>query len=66
MKSLDKNAVISNDPAARAAAEEKIRNSKIARELYRRAYGDFGLPNEISAPAGEVRRYNASGKQIAG
>jgi hypothetical protein len=66
MKSLDKNLVISNDPAARAAAEEKIRNTKIARELYRRAYGDFGLPNEISAPAGEVRRYNASGKQIAG
>jgi soluble lytic murein transglycosylase-like protein len=40
MASLDKNTVLSADPAARAAAEEKILNGYTARNLYKRAYGE--------------------------
>jgi len=62
MKSLDKNTVLSADPAARAAAEEKIVNSQTARNLYRRAYGED--------PAGEAKsntmRFDSKGRQIAG
>jgi hypothetical protein len=62
MKSLDKNTVLSADPAARAAAEDKIVNSQTARNLYRRAYGED--------PAGEAKsntmRFDSKGKQIAG
>lgn len=43
MKSLDKNPLLSADPAARAAAEEKILRSETARNLYRRAYGNAGM-----------------------
>ena len=62
IKSLDKNTVLSADPAARAAAEERILNTQTARNLYRRAYGED--------PAGEAKsntmRFDSKGKQIAG
>ena len=50
MKSLDKNSVLLADPAARAAAEEKILNSQTARNLYKRAYGN--MPMESPSFAG--------------
>jgi len=43
MASLDKNVVLSADPAARAAAEDKILRGETARNLYRRAYGSAGM-----------------------
>jgi len=41
--SLDKNQLLTADPAARAAAEEKILNSPTARALYQRAYGNMQM-----------------------
>jgi hypothetical protein len=62
MKSLDKNTFLSADPAARAAAEDKILRGDTANRLYRRAYGED--------PAGETKsntiKFDARGKQIAG
>jgi hypothetical protein len=49
MASLDKNSLLLADPAARAAAEDKILNGPTARALYKRAYGDMGMPSQ-SAP----------------
>jgi hypothetical protein len=43
MKSLDKNPLLTADPAARAAAEDKILNSQTARNLYKRAYGNMPM-----------------------
>jgi hypothetical protein len=43
MKSLDKNPLLTADPAARAAAEEKILNGPTARNLYRMAYGSMPM-----------------------
>jgi hypothetical protein len=62
MASLDKNPVLSADPAARAAAEDKILNGYTARNLYRRAYGE----DPMGAAKGTTIRFDASGKQIAG
>jgi hypothetical protein len=62
IKSLDKNTVLSADPAARAAAEEKILNSQTARNLYRRAYGE----DPAGEPKSNTMRFDAKGKQIAG
>jgi hypothetical protein len=62
MKSLDKNAVLSADPAARAAAEEKILRGETANRLYRRAYGE----DPAGAIKGTTIRFDARGKQIAG
>ena len=62
MKSLDKNPVLSADPAARAAAEDKILRGETANRLYRRAYGE----DPASAPKGTTIRFDARGKQIAG
>jgi hypothetical protein len=52
MKSLDKNPLLSADPAARAAAEEKILNGTTARNLYRRAYGSTGEEPQNNSFAG--------------
>jgi soluble lytic murein transglycosylase-like protein len=41
--SLDKNPLLTADPVARAAAEEKILNSPTARALYQRAYGNMQM-----------------------
>jgi soluble lytic murein transglycosylase-like protein len=46
MASLDKNSLLLADPAARAAAEDKILNGPTARNLYRRAYGDMGIQSQ--------------------
>jgi hypothetical protein len=62
MASLDKNTVLSADPAARAAAEDKILNSQTARNLYRRAYGE----DPAGEPKSNTMRFDAKGKQIAG
>ena len=62
IKSLDKNPLIAADPAARAAAEDKILNSPTARALYKRAYGDVGMEPQKS----NTMRFDASGKQITG
>jgi hypothetical protein len=43
MKSLDKNPLLTADPVARAAAEDKILNGPTARSLYRRAYGNMQM-----------------------
>jgi hypothetical protein len=43
IKSLDKNPLLTADPVARAAAEEKILNSPQARALYQRAYGNMQM-----------------------
>ena len=62
MKSLDKNPLLSADPVARAAAEDKILNGSTARNLYRRAYGE----EPAGEPKGNTMRFDAKGKQIAG
>ena len=49
LASLDKNVVLSADPAARAAAEDRIRNSKTAINLYKRAYGNMETESPRSA-----------------
>jgi hypothetical protein len=49
LASLDKNVVLSADPAARAAAEDKILNGPTARNLYRRAYGNMETESPRSA-----------------
>ena len=43
IKSLDKNPLLTADPAARAAAEEKIINSAQAKALRQRAYGNMQM-----------------------
>jgi len=50
IKSLDKNLILSADPAARAAAEDRIKNSPEARSLYKRAYGTepMGYGNTVA------------------
>jgi hypothetical protein len=62
IKSLDKNPLLSADPVARAAAEDKILNSQTARNLYRRAYGE----DPAGEPKSNTMRFDAKGKQIAG
>ena len=52
MKSLDKNPLLTADPAARAAAEDKILNGSTARSLYRRAYGSMGVEPQGNNYAG--------------
>jgi hypothetical protein len=47
--SLDKNPLLTADPVARAAAEEKILNSPTARALYQRAYGNMQMEEPSSA-----------------
>jgi soluble lytic murein transglycosylase-like protein len=48
IKSLDKNPLLTADPAARAAAEDKIINSPQARALRQRAYGDMPMDSPSS------------------
>jgi len=43
IKSLDKNPLLTADPAARAAAEDKIINSPQAKALRQRAYGNMQM-----------------------
>ena len=62
IKSLDRNPLLTADPVARAAAEEKILNSPTARSLYKRAYGDMG----VEPQKGTTIRFDSKGKQIAG
>jgi hypothetical protein len=56
MKSLDKNPLLTADPAARAAAEEKILNSPQARALYQRAYGNMQMESPSFAGFSVVER----------
>jgi hypothetical protein len=62
MKSLDKNPLLTADPVARAAAEDRILNGETARNLYRRAYGE----SPVNTTKGTTIRFDARGKQIAG
>jgi len=62
MKSLDKNPLLTADPAARAAAEDRILNGETARRLYRRAYGE----DPTGGAKGTTIRFDANGRQIAG
>ena len=48
IKSLDKNPLLTADPVARAAAEDKIINSPQARALRQRAYGDMPMDSPSS------------------
>jgi hypothetical protein len=50
IRSLDKNPLLTADPVARAAAEDKIINSPQARALRQRAYGN--MPMESPSFAG--------------
>ena len=52
MKSLDKNPLLTADPVARAAAEDKILNGPTARSLYKRAYGNAGMEPQGNNYAG--------------
>jgi hypothetical protein len=52
MASLDKNPVLSADPTARSAAEDKILNGITARNLYKRAYGSTGEEPQGNSFAG--------------
>jgi hypothetical protein len=56
IRSLDKNPLLTADPVARAAAEEKILNSPQARALRQRAYGNIEMESPSFAGFSAVER----------
>jgi soluble lytic murein transglycosylase-like protein len=61
---IAKDPVLAADPVAKAKAKQAIENSDIALQLRRRAFPD--LPDSSQTRGGNVMKFDASGKQIAG